>query len=103
MMLILFSKGGGENEEAPTVISRIAANSPASQASFQEGDVILAINQINIQNHSHEEIVNLIRNSNQLELVIQNSEKKTNNIEDSLELIRNGQCFEQFEVEKRKI
>ena len=47
---------GGENEQTPTVVSKVAANTPASRASIREGDIILTINHIDIRRHSHEEV-----------------------------------------------
>jgi hypothetical protein len=37
-------------------VSRVALNTPANRASLHEGDHILSINNIDIQNHSHEEV-----------------------------------------------
>ncbi len=50
-----FIKGGGD-EHAPIVVSRVALNTPANRAALHEGDQILSINNIDIQNHSHEEV-----------------------------------------------
>ncbi|CAF0947446.1 unnamed protein product, partial [Rotaria sordida] len=70
-----FNVKGGGDEHSPIVISRIALNTPANRASLHEGDQILSINNINIQSHSHEEVVNMIRQSRErpsgeLELLI---------------------------------
>ncbi len=60
--------------------------------------MILAINTIDIRNHSHEEIIKMIRNSRELELLIENE----NSLEESFEKIRHdlssNQLIEQFEV-----
>ncbi|CAF2905605.1 unnamed protein product [Rotaria sp. Silwood2] len=70
-----FNVKGGGDEHSPIVISRIALNTPANRASLHEGDQILSINNIDILNHSHEEVVNMIRQSRErpsgeLELLI---------------------------------
>ncbi len=91
----------GENEQTPTIISKIAFNTPASRASLHEGDIILAINNINIENHSHEEVINMIRHSRELELLIKCVDRN-NSLEESLQKIRNdlssNQLIEQYEV-----
>jgi C-terminal processing protease CtpA/Prc len=88
---------GGESEDIPTVISRVALNTPAHRALLREGDIILAINNIDIRNHPHEEIVNMIRTSHELELTIKYSEKK-NSLNESLEAMRQSLSSNQFEV-----
>jgi C-terminal processing protease CtpA/Prc len=47
---------GGGDEHNPIVVSRVAINTPANRASLHEGDQILSINNIDIQQHSHEEV-----------------------------------------------
>lgn len=78
------------------VISKIAWNTPASRANLHQGDLILAMNEIDMHKHSYEEIVNIIRNSHQLELVVQTR----NALEESLENIRVNLSSEQFEVRR---
>lgn len=51
-----YFKGGGD-EHTPIVVSRVAINTPADRASLHEGDQILSINNIDIQKHSHEEVM----------------------------------------------
>ncbi len=90
-----------ENNQTSTIISRVASNTPASRAFLHEGDMILAINTIDIRNHSHEEIIKMIRNSRELELLIESFENE-NSLEESIEKIRHdlssNQLIEQFEV-----
>ena len=57
----LIFKGGGD-EHAPIVVSRVALNTSANRASLHEGDHILSINHIDIQNHSHEEVNYYLKN-----------------------------------------
>ena len=78
------------------VISKVAGNTPASRAHLRQGDLILTINNIDMHKHSYEEIVNIIRNSHQLELVVQTR----NSLEESLENIRMNLSSEQFEVRR---
>ncbi|CAF1173306.1 unnamed protein product [Rotaria sp. Silwood1] len=86
-----FNVKGGGDEHSPIVISRIALNTPANQASLHEGDQILSINTIDILNYSHEEVVNMIRQSRdrpsgELELLIRPLNKchlSSNNDNDS--------------------
>ncbi len=84
-----------------TVVSRVALNTPASRALLREGDVILAINNINIQKHSHGDIINMIRYTHELELLIEPVDRK-NSLEESLENIRHdlssNHLIEQYEV-----
>lgn len=80
------------------VISKVAWNTPASRAHLRQGDLILAMNNIDIQKHSYEDLVNIIRNSHQLELVIQ----RRSAMEESLENIRVNLSAEQFEVGGRE-
>ncbi|CAF1907927.1 unnamed protein product [Rotaria magnacalcarata] len=70
-----FNVKGGGDEHTPIVVSRIALDTPANRASLHEGDQIISINHIDIQHHSHEEVVNMIRQSRErpsgeLELLI---------------------------------
>jgi C-terminal processing protease CtpA/Prc len=39
-----------------TVISTVIPNTPASRVALHEGDIILAVNHINIRHHSHAEV-----------------------------------------------
>ncbi|CAF4288660.1 unnamed protein product, partial [Adineta steineri] len=78
---------------------------------IHEGDTILAINNIDIRNHTHEEIINMIRYSRErpfgeLELVIK-SKDENNSLENSLQILRNdlttNRLTEQYEtLERRK-
>jgi C-terminal processing protease CtpA/Prc len=45
-----------QHDDTLLVVSRVALNTPASRALLHEGDTITAINNIDIQNHSHEEV-----------------------------------------------
>jgi C-terminal processing protease CtpA/Prc len=47
---------GGDDEDTPTVVSKVVFNTPASRASLHEGDIIVEINNIDIRNHSPEEV-----------------------------------------------
>ncbi|CAF3641045.1 unnamed protein product [Adineta steineri] len=106
-----FNIKGGEDEQTPTVVSKVAYNTPASRASIHEGDIILAINNIDIRNHTHEEIINMIRYSRErpfgeLELVIK-SKDENNSLENSLQILRSdlttNRLTEQYEtLERRK-
>lgn len=84
-----------------TVISKVALNTPASRALLREGDVILAINNIDIQNHTHGEIINMIRHTHEIDLLIEPFDPR-NSLEDSLEQIRkdnsSNRLIEQYEV-----
>jgi len=53
-MVLLFQSG--ENEHTSIVVSKVAFNTPASRALIHEGDIILAINNIDIRNYSSEEV-----------------------------------------------
>jgi C-terminal processing protease CtpA/Prc len=79
----------------------VALNTPASRALLQEGDVILAINNIDIRNHTHGEIINMIRHTHEIELLIEPFDRR-NSLEDSLEQIRkdisSNRLTEQYEV-----
>ncbi|CAF0959126.1 unnamed protein product [Adineta steineri] len=93
-----FNVKGGGDEHTPFVISRVALNTPANRALLQEGDHILSINNIDIQNHSHDEVVNMIRQSRErpsgeLELLIRPLQKcqlTINNDTDSEDAYDNG-------------
>ncbi len=90
-----------ENEQMSTVISRVALNTSASRALLREGDIILAINNIDIRNYSHGDIINMIRHTHELELLIEPVDRR-NSLEESLEQIRNelssNRLIEQYEV-----
>ena len=85
------------------IISKVATNTPASRALLREGDAILSINNIDIRNHSHEDIISMIRHSHELDLLIEPFETK-NSLEDSLEKMRDdlssNQLIETFEVNR---
>lgn len=49
----------------PILVSRVAPNTPADKCypKLNEGDQVIMINEIDISNMSHEQVVNLIRAS----------------------------------------
>ncbi|CAF1198548.1 unnamed protein product, partial [Didymodactylos carnosus] len=60
-----FNVKGGADQINPILVSRVALNTPAtnSEPPLNEGDQILSINNINISKHTHEQVVNMIRQS----------------------------------------
>ncbi|CAF0928680.1 unnamed protein product, partial [Didymodactylos carnosus] len=60
-----FNIKGGADQINPVIVSRVALNSPATNSvpPLNEGDQILSINNIDISNHTYEQIVNMIRQS----------------------------------------
>ncbi|CAF1044909.1 unnamed protein product [Adineta ricciae] len=93
-----FNVKGGGDEQVPIVVSRVAVDTPAHRALLHEGDEILSINNIDIQNHSHEDVVNMIRQSRErpfgeLELLVrpvQQRHSSVNNDTDSEDAYDNG-------------
>ena len=72
-----FNVKGGADQHMPVVVSKVAANSPASMCKppLNEGDHVLQINGRDVSGHSHEQVVRFIRStrenhSSQLVLVI---------------------------------
>ncbi|CAF0878707.1 unnamed protein product [Adineta ricciae] len=105
-----FNVKKGENEQTPTVISKVAHNTPASRASIHEGDIILAINNIDIRNHSHDQITEMVRHSRErpsaeLELLMKPREEQ-NSLEKSVQILRSDlkseQLVEQYEALQRR-
>ncbi|CAF3953972.1 unnamed protein product [Rotaria sordida] len=101
-----FNIKGGKDKQTSTIISKVASNTPASRALLQEGDIILAINNIDIRNHSYAEIINMIRRScdrsfDELELHIKSFDGK-NLLKESLEILRNdissNRLIEQYQT-----
>ncbi|CAF0990202.1 unnamed protein product [Rotaria sordida] len=101
-----FNIKGGKDKQTSTIISKVASNTPASRALLQEGDIILAINNIDIRNHSYAEIINMIRRScdrsfDELELHIKSFDGK-NLLKESLEILRidisSNRLIEQYQT-----
>ena len=62
-----FNVKGGMDQKLPIIVSRIGSNTPADKCDpkLNEGDQIVLINGRDISNHSHDEVVNFIRNSSE--------------------------------------
>nr|XP_018897637.1 PREDICTED: tyrosine-protein phosphatase non-receptor type 4 [Bemisia tabaci] len=60
-----FNVKGGSDLNMPILVSRVAPNTPADKCypKLNEGDQVIMINEIDISNMSHEQVVNLIRAS----------------------------------------
>ncbi|CAF3666050.1 unnamed protein product [Rotaria socialis] len=105
-----FNIKGGTDKQASIIVAKVVANTSASRALLHEGDTILAINNIDIRNYSHNEIINMIQNSRErhlgeLELLIKPSDE-TNLLKNSLEIIRNdislNHLIEQYQTLERQ-
>ena len=91
-----FQRDENHHQSGSILISKIARNTPASRAKLRQGDSIFTINHIDISKHTHEEIVNIIRNSRELELEI----SVENSMEESLDNFRHRLSAEEFEVQR---
>lgn len=56
-------QGGNDGQNAvPIIVSKVLANLPAAQTGqIFIGDTIIEINGINVENKSHEEVVNMLK------------------------------------------
>ncbi|CAF3688112.1 unnamed protein product [Rotaria sp. Silwood1] len=104
-----FNIKGGKDKQTATIVSKVVLNTSASRALLHEGDTILAINKIDIRNHSHDEIIKMIRCSRErlsgeLELHIKPCNEKSL-LKESLQILRNdislNRLIEQYRTLQR--
>lgn len=61
---------GGREQCSPIYISKILPNSIAQQSQLRRGDQLIELNGINIENETHEKVVDLLKNADEVELVV---------------------------------
>ncbi|KAI1299327.1 Tyrosine-protein phosphatase non-receptor type 4 [Halotydeus destructor] len=67
-----FNVKGGKDQQLPILVSRVVPNAPADNATpkLNEGDQVLSVNGKDVSGLAHDEVVALIKGSNELTLII---------------------------------